>query len=165
MQRPEAINPIESAPLDCRVILRETAQHGMVQMRGRAAGGDSDQGDLAWLSKSNVTWNTPSRDSMGSMPLGNGDIGLNLWVEEGGDLLFYISKTDAFDGNHVNRKLGRLRITLKPNPFTVGLPFNQTLDLQDASISIRAGKPGEEVSLKVWVDANHPVIRVCSRSD
>jgi len=137
----------------------------MVQMRGRADGDDSDQVDLAWLGKGNVTWNTPSTDSLGSMPLGNGDIGLNVWVEEGGDLLFYIGKTDAFDGNHVNRKLGRIRITLKPNPFAVGLPFNQILDLQDASISVRAGRPGEEVSLRVWVDANHQVIRVCSRSD
>lgn len=33
------------------------------------------------------------------MPLGNGDIGLNVWVEDGGDLLFYLSKTDAWDEN------------------------------------------------------------------
>ncbi len=33
-----------------------------------------------------------------SMPLGNGDIGLNVWVDPGGDLLFYISKTDAWGG-------------------------------------------------------------------
>jgi hypothetical protein len=38
-----------------------------------------------------VVWDTPSRDSSGSMPLGNGDIGLNVWVEEEGDLLFYLS--------------------------------------------------------------------------
>ncbi|MEI8139935.1 MAG: DUF5703 domain-containing protein [bacterium] len=40
----------------------------------------------------NVVWHTPSRDSSGSMPLGNGDVALNVWVEEGGDLLFYIAK-------------------------------------------------------------------------
>jgi len=43
----------------------------------------------------NIIWHTPSRDSSGSMPLGNGDIALNVWVEAGGDLLFYISKSDA----------------------------------------------------------------------
>ncbi|MEN6603290.1 MAG: DUF5703 domain-containing protein, partial [Bryobacteraceae bacterium] len=52
-------------------------------------------GALACAQNYDVTWDSPSRDSSGSMPLGNGDIGLNLWVEEGGDLLFYISKTDA----------------------------------------------------------------------
>jgi hypothetical protein len=123
------------------------------------------QPDLAWLSQSNVTWNTPSKDSLGSMPLGNGDIGLNVWVEEGGDLQFYISKADAFDGNHVNRKLGTVRIALKPNPFASGLPFRQTLDLQSARIAVQAGKPGETVSLEVWVDANHPLICVRGRSD
>ncbi|MCX6873305.1 MAG: DUF5703 domain-containing protein [Verrucomicrobia bacterium] len=123
------------------------------------------QPDLAWLSQSNVTWNSPSKDSLGSMPLGNGDIGLNVWVEEGGDLQFYISKADAFDGNHVNRKLGKIRIALKPNPFASGLPFRQTLDLQNARIAVQAGQPGEAVSLEVWVDANHPSIHVRGRSD
>ena len=32
------------------------------------------------LDRYNVVWRTPSRDSSGSMPLGSGDIGLNLWV-------------------------------------------------------------------------------------
>ena len=128
-------------------------------------GSDLDQPDLAWLRQSNITWDSPSKDSLGSMPLGNGDVGLNVWVEEGGDLLFYISKADAFDGNHVNRKLGRVRIAMKPNPFAAGLPFRQTLDLQNARIAVQAGKPGAAVSLEVWVDANHPLIRVRSRSD
>ena len=45
----------------------------------------------------NVVWTTPSKDSSGSMPIGNGDIGLNVWAEENGDILFYIGKTDAWD--------------------------------------------------------------------
>lgn len=125
-----------------------------------AIGGEPDQPDLAWLVQSNVIWDSPSKDSFGSMPLGNGDVGLNVWAEEGGDLLFYISKADAFDANHVNRKLGRVRVSLKPNPFAAGLPFRQTLDLPNARILVRAGKPGEAVSLVVWVDANHPVVHV-----
>ena len=130
-----------------------------------AFGGVSGQPDWAWLGPCNVVWDSPSKDSLGSMPLGNGDIGLNVWVEEGGDLRFYISKADALDGNHVNRKLGSVRIAIKPNPFAVGLPFHQTLDLQNARIVVQAGKPGEAVSLEVWVDANHPSIHVLGRSD
>lgn len=42
------------------------------------------------LEKYNVVWDSPSRDSSGSMPLGNGDIGANVWVEENGDLVFYV---------------------------------------------------------------------------
>jgi alpha-L-fucosidase 2 len=65
-------------------------------------------------SQYNVVWNTPSEDSFGSMLLGNGDIGMNLWVEKNGDLLFYISKVDAFDAGHLLPKLGRVRIRMEP---------------------------------------------------
>ena len=44
----------------------------------------------------NVVWKTPGRDAADSMPLGNGDIGLNVWVEDDGDLLLYIGKGDAW---------------------------------------------------------------------
>ena len=109
---------------------------------------------LADLPKLNVVWNTPSEDSFGSMPLGNGDIGTNVWVEKNGDLLFYISKVDAFDAKHMLPKLGRIRIQLEP---TLPLEhFKQTLNLIDASILVEAG----DVSLRIWIDANQPVIRV-----
>lgn len=49
------------------------------------------------LDDCNVVWDSPSKDSFGSMPLGNGDVGLNMWVEENGDLLFYISQRYALE--------------------------------------------------------------------
>ena len=102
----------------------------------------------------NVVWDTPSADSFGSMPLGNGDVGLNVWVEGNGDLLFYISKVDAFDAGHLLPKLGRVR--LRMDPALEVRDFQQTLVLRDGAIEIKAG----DVKLRVWVDANHPVIRV-----
>jgi len=106
----------------------------------------------------NVVWNSPSADSFGSMPLGNGDVGANVWVEENGDLLFYISKVDAFDAGHLLPKLGRVRLRLNP-ALPVGA-FQQTLVLRDGAITIRAG----EFNLRLWVDANNPVIRVTGTS-
>jgi alpha-L-fucosidase 2 len=101
-----------------------------------------------------VIWQTPSQDSFGSMPLGNGDIGLNVWMERNGDLLFYISKVDAFDAGHLLPKLGRIRFTTVP---AVSIDrFSQTLSLIDASVRIKAG----DVELKVWVDANHPIVHL-----
>lgn len=85
-------------------------------------------------SKYNVVWNTPSESSFGSMPLGNGDIGLNVWVESSGDLLFYISKVNAFDSEHLLPKLGRLRISCVPAPDIT--KFRQELCLEDATIRI-----------------------------
>jgi len=112
------------------------------------------------LDASNVTWHTPSKDSFGSMPLGNGDIGLNVWVEEGGDLVFYIGKSDAWSENARLLKLGRVRVKLSPNPFSGNSPFTQELRLRSGEILIEAGENDEHVSLGVWVDAHEPVIHV-----
>ena len=33
------------------------------------------------LDSCNVVWGSPSENAHGSMPLGNGDVGINAWVE------------------------------------------------------------------------------------
>jgi hypothetical protein len=108
----------------------------------------------------NVVWDNPSKDSSGSMPIGNGDIGLNLWVEENGDILFYISKTDSWSDNCRLLKLGRVRLKLSPNPFGKGGRFCQTLKLRQGEIEIIADSLEKQVTLRVWVDAHRPVIHV-----
>jgi hypothetical protein len=108
------------------------------------------------MDRYNVVWETPSKDSSGSMPLGNGDIGLNLWMEESGDLLFYIGKTDAWNENARLLKLGRVRIKFFNRPS----PFRQTLRIDQGDIEIQSGK----ITTRIWVDARQPVIRVESVS-
>ena len=100
------------------------------------------------------------------MPLGNGDIGLNVWIEEGGDLLFYISKADAFDGDHVSRE-SWAGFAWPSNPILLppGCRSVKPWICTKPASSVQAGKPGEAVTLEVWVDANHPVIHVRGRSD
>ena len=44
----------------------------------------------------NINWTDFSNDSQESLPIGNGDIGLNVWTEKNGDILFYIGKSDAW---------------------------------------------------------------------
>ncbi|MDE6394470.1 MAG: hypothetical protein K2K77_03925, partial [Duncaniella sp.] len=41
-------------------------------------------------------WESMSRNSSESMPVGGGDIGLNVWAEDG-DVLFYIGRSGAYD--------------------------------------------------------------------
>ena len=111
------------------------------------------------LSAYDVVWNSPSEDSRGSMPLGNGDIGLNVWVEKSGDLVFYISKTDAWSDNVAGGKglpkVGRVRVKLSP-PLATGNDFVQTLKLATGEIEIH----NDGTTLRVWVDANRPLIHV-----
>ena len=112
------------------------------------------------LDSYNVIWNTPSTSSDGSMPIGNGRIGLNVWTEQDGDLLFYVARTDAWSGNGRLLKLGRIRVKLTPNPFAKGPPFRQELKLREGEIEIAAGPDDRSVRLRVWVDANAPVVHV-----
>ena len=44
--------------------------------------------DPGAISSHDVIWNTPGKNAADSMPIGNGELGINLWVEENGDLLF-----------------------------------------------------------------------------
>jgi len=112
------------------------------------------------LDACNIVWDSPSKNSSGSMPIGNGDIGMNVWVEENGDLLLLIGKTDAWDENSRIVKVGRVRIMLSPSPFAKGQPFRQELKLRDGMIEITAGAHDAATVVRVWVDANRAVIRV-----
>ncbi len=113
----------------------------------------------------NVIWESPSVDQSGSMPIGNGEIAANVWVEKGGDFFLLLSKSDAWDDNGSLLKLGRVRLQLSPNPFLDDTHFEQTLDLREGKIAIRAGEGERAVSLNIWIDANRPVIRVEAESD
>jgi hypothetical protein len=124
----------------------------------------------------NVQWDTPGPTPAQSMPIGNGDIGLNVWVEQNGDLAFYISKTDAWGGEleqqkdpwmkqgGVLMKLGAIHVSLSPNPLEKSTSFKQILKLRNGEIWIQEGEGKTAVKLRVWVDANHPVIRVEAQS-
>lgn len=99
------------------------------------------------------------------MPLGNGDVGINLWVEQDGSLVFYVSRTGAWDAYDRLLKLGRIRLTLDPPLWKTGRPFRQELRLGQGDIIIEAGPTGHRTRVRVWVDANRPVVRTEVDSD
>ena len=106
------------------------------------------------ISINDVIWNTPGKNASDSMPLGNGALGINLWVEENGDLLFYLGRNDSLSEVSQLCKVGKVRISLSPNPFLAGAPLRQHLKLRDGVCEITAGAPGSEVRLKVFVDSS-----------
>lgn len=113
-----------------------------------------------WISTQDLVWSSVSKDFSGSMPLGNGDIGLNVWAEKSGDVWFYIGKTDAFDQNATLLKLGAIRVNFMPSPFLRDSIFKQTLVTSEARIEINLG-PRTKVSL--WVDANRPIVHLTTQ--
>jgi len=117
------------------------------------------------ISTNDVIWSTPGKSSADSMPLGNGELGINLWVEENGDLHFYLGRNDTFSEVSQLCKVGAVRVSLSPNPFRAGLPFRQHLKLRDGVCEITAGASGEEVRLKVFIDSTSPVVHVMGNSE
>jgi hypothetical protein len=105
-----------------------------------------------------LVWTSQSKNSSESMPCGGGSVGLNVWVEKG-NLYFYISESGTFDENNTLLKLGRVKVSLSPNPFA-GSVFRQELVLQDGYIKI-SGKNGKlSAAVDVWVDVYRGVTHV-----
>jgi len=110
---------------------------------------------LVKAAEPDYTWISPSHNSSESMPCGGGDIGLNVWVENG-DLLFYVSRSGAFDENNTMLKQGRFRVRLSPNPFLNVPDFRQTLKLNDGYVQISANG----TTVQLWADVFKPVIHI-----
>ena len=115
---------------------------------------------LLWLSAVGMVaqpedyeWRTQSQNSSESMPCGGGDIGMNVWVEQG-DVLFYVSQSGSFDENNTLLKAGRFRLSLSP-----GLNmehFRQTLHLEEGYVEVSDG----QLSIQLWADVWKPVVHV-----
>ena len=105
------------------------------------------------LKNYNVIWTSTSKNSSESMPLGNGSIACNVWLEPSGDLLLFIASPDAWSEFGRLLKLTKLRVT-----FSSALPldnFRQELDIVDGVILFNTGN----VSIKLWIDQQN-IIRI-----
>lgn len=112
----------------------------------------------SYVDQYNVVWDSPSANSSESMPVGGGDIGLNVWVENG-DLFFYVSRSGTFDENNTMLKLGRVRLRLTPN-LLKGTNFRQELKLRDGYVRIDVGEGRDAVGIDLWVDVFRPVVHL-----
>ena len=100
----------------------------------------------------------PMRDGLESIPLGNGEIGANVWMEEDGALRLLLSRGDAWSESCRLRKTGLYALSLSPNPFEKGAEFH--FSLADATLYIRA----EGVEIRLYMDANAPCLRLRVKS-
>ncbi len=118
---------------------------------------------LSWLKDYNVVWTTPGEKAIHSMPIGGGNIALNVWTTEN-DLLFYIGSPDSWvdgsvPGKVANVKLCRVRLNITPNPFSG--KFRQELDLATNSVRIIGeAEDGTSIRLQIWVDVFQPVVHI-----
>ncbi|WP_231729748.1 DUF5703 domain-containing protein [Pedobacter sp. Leaf176] len=111
----------------------------------------------------NVVWTSQSVNSSESMPVGGGDIGLNLWVEKG-EVYLYLSRSGTFDENNTLLKLGRVKLKFSPNPFD-GKTFKQELILKDGYAQVFGVNGNLDTQIKVWVDVFNPIIHLDIKSN
>ena len=107
-----------------------------------------------WAQPADYTWTTFSKNSSESMPCGGGDIGLNVWVENG-ELLFYMCRSGAYDEYTTLLKQGRVRLRLDGQSMPEA-GFQQTLKLQQGYQDIQLGG----YTVRIWVDVYHPVVHL-----
>jgi hypothetical protein len=112
------------------------------------------------ISPYEVIWDTPSPDWNGSMPLGNGEVGINAWIDPSGDLNLLTARTDAWDDYGRLVKVGGLKLSLSGKAGRSMQGFRQHLNANTATISAEFGEEGDRVEFRLWVDANRPVVYV-----
>ncbi|TGV04617.1 DUF5703 domain-containing protein [Flavivirga rizhaonensis] len=124
---------------------------------------NSVKGQTPKLDPYNIVWTEQSKNASESMPLVGGDIGCNVWVEDG-DILMYVQRSGSLSENGEYLKMGRIRIQLYPNPLTSNTSFKQELKLKDGFVEIVSiGENGDKklnTRLKLWVEVNRPIVHV-----
>lgn len=103
----------------------------------------------------NITYHIPGKSDRSAMPLGNGELCASVWAEETGRICAYLSRSDALTEYDRTVKLGMLRYTLTPNPFTEGV-FEQKLELENGRIVIRCPKG----SIVIWIEMGSDTFRL-----
>lgn len=99
----------------------------------------------------------------GNLPIGNGDIGANVWIDEERKINLLLSKTDALSELTRPLKLGLVKIGFSNEIFNSENKFSSTLLLQDGCIYITVET--NRLKINVYIDAYNPAIRFGFEAD
>lgn len=105
------------------------------------------------ISKYDFKYKGVMKDAMQSIPVGNGDLGANIWADKN-KLSLLLSKTDAWSEVHRLLKTGLLSLTLSPNPFNRKTQWR--LSYGDGVLYVTA----KDAVMRIYADANAPVYRI-----
>ena len=88
------------------------------------------------------------------MPIGNGELVANVWVNASdGALSMLLGRSDAWSSLAMPLKVGRLKLHLAPSPFVRPDSFAQRLHLENGTIDVAARRGNLSVSTRLWVDS------------
>lgn len=114
-----------------------------------------------------VVWDSPSEDWGGSMPIGNGEVAVNVWFDGQGRVHLLFARTDAWDDYGRLVKVGAVDVALTGGELAPeqATPFRQELDATTGIVRASYGAEGNETRVKVWVEPNRPNVVVEIESD
>lgn len=93
------------------------------------------------------------KNAMQSIPLGNGDLGANVWADENA-VHFLLSKTDAFSRLHRLLKTGYLKLIFPNGVLNESLNFH--LVLEEGILKIK----NENINIEIYADAYSPIYKI-----
>ncbi len=89
------------------------------------------------------------KNAMQSIPIGNGDLGANIWADSDG-LWLLLSKTDAWSELNRLLKTGLLKLSLNPSPFNNETKWH--LSYEEGILYIKS----DDNEISLYADANFP---------
>lgn len=92
-----------------------------------------------------------------SLPIGNGRIGANVWLDDAGTIHALISHNEALSEMGRLVKVGHLEIRAKADALDLSL-LQAELDADEGMVFLRTGEDPSFCG-RLWVDAHHPCIR------
>jgi len=104
-----------------------------------------------------LVWSTPAEDASDSVPMGNGGVAANVWIEENGNLVLLLARHDTHSEASRLLKPGRVRVSFDPPPNGA---FEQKLNLYAGRLEIRWG----DLELEVFAEVDAPHFRITGRS-
>ena len=100
-----------------------------------------------------VIWTEPGRDFRDSMPIGNGELGANVWIESTGEIYCYLARTDAWSENARLLKLGRIRISISDSSEMIDGSLQQVLSPEAGTITFSLGSGDQAAEILIYVDS------------
>lgn len=102
------------------------------------------------------------------MPAGNGRTVVLAWANAtNGGMDFYIRSPLAQHTDSQLYTIGKVAVSVAPNPFATGAYFNQSLHLATGSVEVLAGGSDfsdYSIAINLWVDANSDAVIVTASS-
>ena len=104
-----------------------------------------------------LVWRTPCTGPEQSMPIGNGEVGCNVWCTVDGVVHAYVARTDSFSEASRLLKLGELVLHTSSDGKVF---FEQRLCLRDGCVRVTLGEREKRVVVTVFVDSEQDVVHV-----